>query len=271
MMSAEHLNRLAIERAAQAPSAAATPPTTPKNLAVTVRNLGLAIQWSPVAGVDGYNLIINSDQDFSAPDVQVKVAGENSRDYFHNLGNVTVTRYVEIQSYKGGTFSDPSAPVTATSTEATSVSSAPANVNYNNVETELTHVHITTTGQTLLVLGYATITYNGAEQETDLILDEDGVDIRSIKGSTRSATGLYGHQYSVPSFTTPAAGAHTYTLTATNMTGASVCAASSIVLLAMEVPFLTSASTPPTAPSTPPPVQTSTSHPTGAERPGGYR
>jgi hypothetical protein len=271
MMSAEHLNRLAIERAAQAPSSAATPPSTPKNLSVTVRNLGLAIQWSPVTGVDGYNLIINSDEDFSAPDVQVKVAGENTRDYFHNLGNVTVSRYVRIQSYKGNRFSDASASVSATSTEATSVSSAPADKTYNNVETELTHVHITTTGQTLLIMGFATLTYNGGEQETDLVLDEDTVAIATVEGATRNATGLHGHQYTVPAFRTPAAGAHTYSLSATNATGTSTCNASSILLLAMEVPFLTSASTPPTAPSIAPPVETSTSHRTGSERRGGYQ
>lgn len=269
-MRSSDLKRLAIERSYQTPVLMGTPPEVPKNLAATARNLGILIQWADISGVDGYNVVINSTQDFSNPDFQVRVAGETSREYFYQVGNVALTRYIAIQSYKGTRYSDLSSPVTVSTGVATSTSSFPGNVTFNNVETDLASVTITTTGNTLFVLGTAVFEQNGADKLVSLRLKEDGVTIRTASTIARnSGASTYGFQGTTFTFSTPSAASHTYKITAQNDTDAANCTASNIGIMAMEVPLLTSAATPPTAPSISPKSQTSQTVQTGSQRRGG--
>lgn len=269
-MRGSDLKKLAIERSLQTPTLMGTPPEVPKNLTATARNLGILIQWADISGVDGYNIVINSTQDFSNPDFQVRVAGETSREYFYQVGNVALTRYIAIQSYKGTRYSELSSPVTVSTGVAVSASHYPASTTYDNNETTIATINITTTGQTLLIIGKCVLYQNAADKLAFIQLKEDGAQIDKVKTLSRNAGASdYGNEAAVMSFSTPAAGAHTYIITARNDADATVVTADSIRLIAGEIPLLVAAGSPPAAPSISPKSQASTTIPTGSQRRGG--
>lgn len=269
--TSQDLKKLSMERSLGVPASIGTTPLPPVNLTATVRNLGILIQWSDVAGVEGYNLIISSSQDMANPDMQIKLLGETTREYFHNVGNIAVTRYIAIQSFKGTRFSQLSSVVSAASGIATSSSTSPASTTYNNTETTLATLTVTTTGQTLLVIGKCVLRQNAVDKAANIRLKEDGVLIDQTKTISRNTgVGSYGIEAVVMKFSTPAAGSHTYIITGQNDDDATVVTVDNIQLMAAEIPLLTAATTPPTAPSTPPIVKQPTTYPTGPGSSGGF-
>lgn len=262
MTTVSRLSELAIERTITAVDPLGTPPSTPLNVTIAARNLGYLVQWSKVDGATGYNIIVSSTGDMSNPDRQIQVSGENTLEYFVNTGNTAVTNYISVQSVKGWAYSDYSDPQSVTTVESAANSNFPANATFD-AETTIATTTLTTTGGTLFVIGNGSFRQNGGDRTLVFKLKEDGVILRTIVGVCRDSTDR-GYGYTIFDFSTPAAGSHTYTLTAENSSSADVCNAESIGLCAMEIPLLvmTAASTPPSVPSTP---ATDTTVPKGSE------
>ena len=270
-LTIEQMSNLSMERTIHAVDPLSTPPSTPGSLTVTARNLGFLVQWSKVDGVDGYNVIVSDTADMGNPLTQARVAGADTFEYFYNSGHVAVTRFFAVQTYKGNSFSEYTSPASATTVESKSSSSFPGNTTFTDTETEIATLTLTTTGGTIYVIGQATFSQNGADKSVAFKLKEDGVLLRTVNLIARNDVSTTGHQGTIFNFSTPAAGSHTYSMTADNLSDAATCTASSIGLLAMEVPLLVSAASP-APPTAPTPPKTPSDYPTGPEVPyrGGY-
>jgi hypothetical protein len=262
MTTVSRLAELAIERTITAVDPLGTPPSTPLNVTLEARNLGYLVQWSEVDGATGYNIIVSSTGDMSNPDRQIQVSGQSTLEYFVNVGNTAVTNYVSVQSVKGWAYSDYSEPQSVTTAESAANSNFPVNATFST-ETTIATTTLTATGGTLFVIGSGSFRQNGGDRTLAFRLKEDGVTIRTIIGVCRDSSDR-GYGYTIFDFSTPAAGSHTYTLTAENTSSADVCNAESIGLCAMEIPLLVmaEASTPPSVTTTP---ATEETVPTGSE------
>ena len=269
------LQQMATEQIFTAIEPQRTPPETPRNLIATARNFGILVQWGRVDDADGYVVMVADDQDFSQPMLQRKLPGEDTLEWFYNTGNAALTRYFRVQSYRGDSYSQPSAAVNATSTssEPKSDSSTPANATFTNSETTLATVTLTTTGRTVLIVGRATLRDDTDANLVTVRIKEDGNIIDAVRGvALVTGSSTYGYQLTAFNFSTPAAGAHTYTLTAQNDSNAQTCNANSLKLIVAEMAFLTPAEANPAPPDPPSPPQSPPqpeSFPTGAGAPYG--
>lgn len=266
MTSIQRLGEMAVESTIVAVQPLSTPPSTPATVTLTARNLGILVQWSKVPGSEGYNILLNSTADMSAPEFQVAVPGQDTVEWFYNTGHAATTKFIAVQSYKGGRYSDYTVPQSSTTTEAQAGSDFPANANFNDSEDQIATVTLNTTGGTLVVMGTAVMTQNGGDKAVLLSIKEDGALLRAQPGIARNDPVSNGFQVVAFNFSTPAAGSHTYTLWAQNTLDNATCLASGIGLIAYESPLLvmTTAAAPPSAPVTP---QIPTKMPTGPETP----
>jgi hypothetical protein len=262
------MQKLAVERTILSVDPLPTPPTAPDNITIEARNLGFLVQWSQVPGVDGYNVLISSDEDFSNPDTQKMVPGETTLETFIETGHIAVTRYFAVQSYKGGAFSDYNTVTSATTTQAQADFSSAADVSFDNTETDLTSKTVTATGGTLYLIGNTTLN-SATIQNVQLRLYEDAVELVTVTVPSYSTTGAVGTPGILFWFRTPTAGSRTYKITAQNVTSSNTCFAKIAQLFVSELPLvvLAAAGAPPsTAPATRPPSEI----PTGPSRRYGY-
>lgn len=102
------------------------PPKVPTAPVVTGQQGLLRIQWITVAGVDGYDVAIMTNQNLAAPDINIaRVTGDKQREWVYQTGNVAVTRYFAVRTFAGGFFSDWTVPVAGTSAVFGAPESAP--------------------------------------------------------------------------------------------------------------------------------------------------
>lgn len=261
LVTIEDLNRISIERTITGVDPLRTPPATPDNISATSRTFGVLVQWSRVEGCDGYTVLVSDDQDFESPIDQIKVVGESALSYTYPTGNVAVTRYFAVTAYSGDMTSEKTAVVSAASTSAEPLSNSesPANTTFTSAETTIATNTLTTSGKTILIIGRAAFRDDDKSNLVTFRLKEDGATIDTLQGvSLVTAASTYGFMYTCFNFSTPAAGSHTYTLTAQNDSNAETCNANSIQLIACEIPFLTAQeinaapSEPPSIPQSPP-------------------
>lgn len=269
MIDFKQLSQMAIEPTMVGVQLLSTPPLPPVTVTVTARNLGVLVQWSKVSGSDGYNILISDTGDMGHPSEQVSVPGQNSVSYFYNTGHTTVTRFFAVQSYKGSRYSSYSSIVSTSTTQAVAGSQFPANTTFDDTpEVTIATVTLTTTGGTLFVIGSVSFYCATAEKAVTLRLKEDGVTIRTVVGAARNSAA-HGYGYVAFNYSTPAAGSHTYILTAVNSTDTAVSTADSIGLCVMEIPLLTMAA-PPAPPTPAQEVEQPGSYPIGPDFPGGF-
>lgn len=242
LMSLEDLNRMSVESTIRATDPLSTPPETPDNISATARTFGILVQWSRIEGCEGYIVFVNDDEDFESPIEQVRIVGDSNLSYFYPSGNVSVTRFFAVSAYSGEIISEKSTVVSATSTSAEPLSNSesPANTTFDSTETTIATNTLTTSGKTILIIGRAVFRDDDKSNLVTFRLKEDGVTIDTLQGvCIVTAASTYGFQYTCFNFSTPAAGSHTYTLTAQNDSNAETCNANSIKLIASEIPFLT--------------------------------
>jgi len=102
------------------------PPVTPSTVQVTGQQGLIRVQWSPVPEMDGYEIAIMATPNLAAPDVNIdRKMGDKNREYLYATGNVAITRYFAVRSFRSGYFSDWSPIQSATSVAFGAVEPAP--------------------------------------------------------------------------------------------------------------------------------------------------
>lgn len=262
-LNLERMANLAVERTVTAVDPNPTPPQTPKNLTATARTFGVLVQWARVPGADGYILYVNDTQDFSQITNQVRVVGQDNLEKLVYTGNVAVTYYFKVASYKGSAVSDPSDVASASSSNVevgASQTNAPGTDTFTNVEKTLLTATMTCTGRNVLILAQGRVS-DPAGKAYDLKLKEDGVLVHTVTGFSTDEI-----ESTLFKLRTPAAGSHTYTMTGTNTSDATTLTIDDLNMVVFEVPFSTSAESS-TAP--PEPVAPSQSAPSSGTIPTG--
>src|SRR5215471_17164891 len=83
------------------------PPVTPATVQVTGQQGLIRVQWSPVPDMDGYDIAIMTTPNLAARDVNIdRKMGDKNREYLYATGNVAVTRYFAVRSFRNNYFSD---------------------------------------------------------------------------------------------------------------------------------------------------------------------
>ena len=92
------------------------PPDKPDTMVVHGQQGLIRVQWSPVLGVDGYDVAVMTDQNLGAPDINIeRQMGDKNREFSYQTGNASITRYFSVRAFKSGYFSDWLSPVAGTS------------------------------------------------------------------------------------------------------------------------------------------------------------
>lgn len=75
-------------------------PLTPANFTASGRKFGFICQWAKADGVDGYQLAVMTVQNLAAPQLLVDCPGKDTMNWEYFVGDVALTRYFSVQSYK---------------------------------------------------------------------------------------------------------------------------------------------------------------------------
>jgi hypothetical protein len=119
------------------------PQATPQNFGVTNSRGGLTLNWSPVAGADGYEILRSLNGSFTDDLQIIPVKNANQSSFFDSLGGNAQTAHYRIRT-TSGTASNPqsqrgpeSGPVRHTSIDASDTTSVPVSV-FDTVTTDIT-------------------------------------------------------------------------------------------------------------------------------------
>ena len=119
------------------------PQATPQNFGVTNSRGGLTLNWSPVSGADGYEILRSLNGSFTDDLQIIPVKNANQSSYFDSLGGNSTTAHYRIRT-TSGTAANPqsqrgpeSGPVKHTSLDATDTKSTPLTV-FDTVTTDIT-------------------------------------------------------------------------------------------------------------------------------------
>jgi len=122
------------------------PQATPQNFSVTNSRGGVTLNWSPVAGADGYEILRSLNGSFSDDLQIISVNNPNQSSYFDSLGGNAQTASYRIRT-TSGTGSNPqsargpeSGPVKHTSIDAADTKSVPVTV-FDNATTDSTRAN----------------------------------------------------------------------------------------------------------------------------------
>lgn len=110
------------------------PQATPQNFGITNSRGGLTLNWSPVAGADGYEILRSLNGSFTDDLQVIPVKNANQSSYFDSLGGNSITAHYRIRT-TSGTAANPQAargpesgPVKHTSIDASDTKSVPVTV-----------------------------------------------------------------------------------------------------------------------------------------------
>jgi hypothetical protein len=119
------------------------PQATPQNFGITNSRGGLTLNWSPVAGADGYEILRSLNGSFTDDLQIIPVKNANQSSFFDSLGGNAQTAHYRIRT-TSGTASNPqsqrgpeSGPVRHTSIDASDTTSVPVSI-FDAVTTDIT-------------------------------------------------------------------------------------------------------------------------------------
>lgn len=119
------------------------PQATPQNFGITNSRGGLTLNWSPVAGADGYEILRSLNGSFTDDLQIIPVKNANQSSYFDSLGGNSTTAHYRIRT-TSGTAANPqsqrgpeSGPIRHTSIDASDTKSVPVTI-FDTVTTDIT-------------------------------------------------------------------------------------------------------------------------------------